>query len=144
MRRALLLFLAACFLASLARADGLPLKAIATADSTEVHPDSVFEVTLSLQNLTGAAQTIKIPEANWDRDWRSSNPLVSWDAWNSDEEGDITIEIPPHGAYVFPLALKMFVDDSVKKSRIDFRMGFRTTKFGKTVWSSPITLDVIP
>lgn len=143
-----LILLAACFLACLAvcRADDSrnALRAIATTDSSEVHPDDVFEVTLSLENLTSTVQRIKIPECGWDRVWKSSNRRVTWDAWDCDEDRDITVEIPPGQTYVFPKTLKMFVDSSVKQSRIDFRMGFRTVAFGRTLWSTPITLDVTP
>ena len=44
----------------------------------------------------------------------------------------------------FPKPLRMFVESSVKQSRIDFRMGFKTVAFGRTIWSNPITLDVTP
>jgi hypothetical protein len=121
-----------------------PLQAIAATDSTEVHPDSVFEVTLSLQNLTGALQTIKIPDCAWDRVWKSSNRHVTWDFWDCDDNDEISIDIPPHQTYLFPKPLKMFVDPSVRKSHMDFRMGFKTKAFGKTLWSSPISLDVTP
>ena len=144
-----LVALAACFLAAfpLARADDsrhASLRAIASTDTSEVHPDNVFDVTLTLENLTGTVQTIKIPERAWDRIWKSSNRRVSWDAWDSDEDHDVTIEIPPHESYVFPKPLRMFVESSVKQSRIDFRMGFKTVAFGRTIWSNPITLDVTP
>ncbi len=141
-----LLLLAACFLAAVAVSRGGPivLRAIAMTDSTEVHPDDVFDVNLSLQNLTNTVQSIKISESGWDRNWKSSNHHVTWDAWDSDENDMTTVEIPPHGTYVFPKALRMFVDEAVKPSRIDFRMGFKTTGFGKILWSSPITLDVTP
>jgi len=150
MRLKSLRILAACLLTGLpaSRADDsrhpAPLRAVATTDSTEVHPDSVFEVTLSLENPTGAVKTIKIPNCGWDRVWRSSNRQVTWDFWDCDDTGDITIEIPPHGSYIFPKPLKMFVDAEVKKSRMAFRMGFKTRAFGKTLWSAPITVDVIP
>jgi hypothetical protein len=143
------LFLAACLLIaiSVCRADDradTALRAVATADSTEVHPDNVFDVTVSLENLTGVAQKITIPDPAWDRVWRSSNRHVTWDFWDSDYNDQVTIEIPPHQSYVFPKPLKMFVDEASKKSRMDFRMGFKTRTFGKTLWSSPITLNVIP
>ena len=38
----------------------------------------------------------------------------------------------------------MFVDEAVKPARIDFRMGFKNTAFGKTLWSSPIALNLTP
>ena len=141
-----LLILAACLLAGLAvtRADTIPFRAIAETDSTEVHPDSVFDVTLSLQNLTNSEETLKIPDCGWDRLWKSSNRHVTWDAWDCDETTDITVTIAPHDTYVFPKTLRMFVDEAVKASKIDFRMGFKTKAFGKTIWSSPITLDVTP
>jgi hypothetical protein len=140
----------ACLLAGLAvsRADdsrhSVALRAVATTDSTEVHPDSVFEVTVSLQNLTNSVQTIKIPDCGWDRVWRSSNRHVTWDEWDCDENNEISVQIAPHGSYVFPKALRMFVDEAAKPARIDFRMGFKTTAFGKTLWSGPITIEVTP
>jgi hypothetical protein len=147
MRR--ILIFAACLLATLAvsRADdsghGDPLRAIATADSTEVHPDSIFEVTLSLQNLTNTVQKIKVPDCAWDRLWKSNNRRVTWDSWECEDKSESTVEISPGETYVFPNTLKMFVNESVKQSRVDFRMGFKTAAF-KIVWSAPITLDVIP
>lgn len=140
------LILAACLLALplISRADAPALRAIATADYTEVHPENVFEVTLSLQNLTGTVQRIKMPQSNWDRLWKSSNRHVTWDAWDSDDQTETTVEIGPHETYEFPKTLRMFVDDSVKESHLDFRMGFRAARFGKIVWTAPITLDVIP
>ncbi len=142
---------AACFLsfAALCHAgDSLPANALrvtATPDSTEVHPDSVFEVTLSIENLTGVAQKLKMPERLWDHLWKSSNRLVTWDAWDDDEDKDITIEIAPHQTYVFPDTIKMFVDDDItKRTRVDFKMGFRPATFTRTFWSAPITLDVTP
>ena len=109
-----------------------------------MHPDSVFEVTLALENPTDFVQRIRIPERGWDRVWKSSNHRVTWDPWDCEDDRDITIEIPPHQSYVFPKPLRMFVESSVRKSKIGFRMGFRTVMFGRTLWSSPITLDVIP
>jgi hypothetical protein len=144
-----LILLTACFLAAITicRAGDRnpePLRAVATTDSTEVHPDDVFDVTLSLENLTNAVQKITIPDPAWDRVWRSSNRHVTWDFWDSDFNDQLTIEIPPHGSYVFPKPLKMFVDIPGKKSRMEFRMGFKTKAFGKTLWSTPISIDVTP
>ena len=142
--------LALCLLAPLAlcRAEDsrhpVALRAIAETDSSEVHPDSIFEVTLTLENPTDSVQKIKIPERGWDRVWRSSNRRVTWDPWSTDYDNQITVEIPPHGKYTFPRPLRMFVDESVKRSRIDFRMGLKMTAFGKTFWSAPITLEVYP
>ena len=120
------------------------LRTIATADSAEVHPESVFEVTLTLENVGDTVQQIKIPEAGWDRVWRSSNRHVTWDYWDCGADNDVTIEIPPHRSYVFPKPLKMFVEGSVRQSHITFRMGFKTAAFGKTLWSVPVALEVIP
>jgi hypothetical protein len=143
-----LLLLAVCLVAVVTRADdsgrSAAMKAIATSDVTEVHPDAVFEVTLSLQNMTDTTLKIRIPESGWDRVWKSSNHRVSWDALDSDDRSEITIEIAPHDTYVFPKTLKMFVDESFKQSRIDFKMGFKPAAFGKVVWSDPISLDVTP
>ncbi len=150
MRARSLPIMAACLLAGLAVSRGddsrhsTPLQAVATTDATEVHPDSVFEVTLSIENHTDSAQSIKIPYAGWDRMWKSSNHHVTWDEWDSDENDETTVQIPPHKSYIFPKALRMFVDDATKPGRLDFRMGFKTKAFGKTLWSSPITLDVTP
>ena len=146
----LLLIVAACLLSVLAvshaddRRDSAGLQAIATTDSTEIHTDEVFEVTLSLQNLTNGVRTIKISGSNWDRNWKSSDHRVGWDAWDSDDNEAMTVEIPPHDTYVFPKTLRVYVNEGVKPGRINFRMGFRTATFGKTVWSSPIGIDVIP
>lgn len=145
----LLLILAACLPAlALCRADDsrhpAALRAIATADSTEVHPDNVFEVTLALENLTNTVQKIKVPNCGWDRLWKSSNHRVTWDFWDCDDNSEVTVEILPRQTYTFPKPLKMFVDGDVKKSRQTFRMGFKTAAFGKTLWSSPISLDVTP
>jgi hypothetical protein len=135
------------FILAVSRADDRSpaLRAIATSDVTEVHPDGVFEVTLSLENLTNSVQRIRVPDTGWDRVWKSNNRRVSWDAWESDDNAETTIEIPPHETYVFPKTLKMFVDENYTQARIEFRMGFKATggPFGKMVWSSPITLDVI-
>jgi len=120
------------------------LKVTADADQTEVHPDGIIDVTLSLENPTGVAESIKIPERCWDHLWKSSNHVVTWDAWDSDDDSDVTIEIPPHGSYDFPEPLKMYVDtDSQKEFHTTFRMGFKTS-FSKVFWSDPITLDVTP
>jgi hypothetical protein len=148
MRRFLLPALAAClFLASsaLSRAGDSPVfQVIATADSTDVHPEALFDVTLSLKNLTASVQRIKVPYCGWDRLWKSSNHRVEWDAFDCDQDTSSTVEIPPHETYVFPKALGMYVDDSVTLPRIDFKMGYRPAAFGKTLWSAPITLNVIP
>ena len=103
--RSLFLF-ASCFIAGLAVSLAIchgddsrpsaPLRATASADTSEVHTDSVFEVTLTLENLTDSAQKIKIPDRGWDRVWKSSNRHVTWDPWDCEEDRDITIEIPPH------------------------------------------------
>ena len=142
------LLLAFCLLATVAlsRAGGqaVLLRAIATTDVTEVHPDDVFDVTLSLENPTNATQILKLPVANWDRIWKSSNRHVTWDAMNSGEGEETTVEIAPHSTYEFPDVLKMYVDPDFKGTRVDFRMGFRTTIFGKIVWSAPISLTVTP
>ena len=124
--------------------DSLQLVAIAVPDATEEHPEAVFDVTLSLTNPTNSVEKFKIPDRAWDRMWKSSNRKVTWDAWNSDDSNEITVEIAPHDTYVCPDALKMYVDESVKAPRVDFRMGFRTSSLGKTFWSAPITLDVTP
>jgi hypothetical protein len=121
-----------------------PLRAIATTDVTEVHPDDVFEVTLSLQNLSGVTQKIRIPDSAWDRCWKSSNGRVTWDAWNTDSNSQVTVEIAPHETYEFPIAIKMYVDEDYRASSVSFKMGFKTGGFGKVTWSAPITLDVIP
>jgi len=143
-----LFLLTACFLAALAvcQADDRPatLRAIATTETTEVHPDSVFDLTLSLENLTDAVQEVIIPDPGWDRVWKSNNRHITWDFWDSDFNDQITIQIPPHESYVFPRPLKMFVDGAGKKTRMDFRMGFKTKTFSKTLWSSTISLTVIP
>ena len=146
-----LLIIGSCLILGLApsladdsRRPPTPLRAIATTDSTEVHPENVFEVTLALENPSDVAQKIKIPACGWDRVWRSGNRRVTWDFWDCDADDEITIEIRPHERYVFPKQLKMFVDSSVKKSRVAFRMGFKTATFSKTLWSDPITLEVIP
>ena len=145
-----ILVLASCLVASIAvcRAGGarqaIQLEAIATTDSEEVHPDSVFEVTLSLKNPTGTTETLMIPDCGWDRLWKSSDHRVTWDYWDCDESSDITITIPAHQSYVFPMPLKMFVNPSDKRTKIDFRMGFKTKAIGKALWSAPITLDVAP
>jgi hypothetical protein len=89
-------------------------------------------------------QTIKIPDCGWDRVWRSSNHRVTWDFWDCDYSDQISIDIAPHDSYTFPKPLKMFVVSADKKARIDFKMGFKTQTFGKTFWSSPITLNVTP
>ena len=90
------------------------LRAIATADETEVHPDSVFDVTLSLENETDTVQTIHIPDPAWDKVWRSSNRHVTWDFWDTDDNNTIAVEIEPHGSYTFPKPLKMYVDGNVR------------------------------
>ena len=120
------------------------LQAVAKADWTEVHPHDLIAVTLSLENPTGNPETMKIPECGWDRVWRSSNRHVTWDSWDCDEDNEITITVPPHGAYDFPEPLKIFVDDAAKPGRVDFRMGFKTKGSSKLAWSAPITLDVTP
>jgi len=144
--RAFLLLLVIVFAGVSASRAGAPptLRAIATTDVTEVHPDDVFEVTLSLQNLTGVTQKIRIPDCGWDRCWKSSNSRVTWDFWDCDSTNEITIEIPPHQTYVFDKPLKMFVDEGFKQSRVNFKMGFKTGGFSKVTWSTPISLDVIP
>jgi hypothetical protein len=38
----------------------------------------------------------------------------------------------------------MFVDASVGKSTLSFRMGFKSKAFHGILWSQPITLRVIP
>jgi len=39
----------------------------------------------------------------------------------------------------------MFIDQAGKKTRMEFRMGYKTGgAFSKTLWSNPITLDVTP
>jgi hypothetical protein len=121
---------------------GPALQVIATADSTDVHPDGLFDVTLSLENMTGSVQRIKVPYCGWDRLWKSSNRRVEWDAFDCGDDTVSTIEIPPHGTYVFPKPIGMYVDESVTLPRIDFRMGYRTGSFGKTLWSAPISLNV--
>jgi len=140
-----------CLLAPLAslRADDSShagaLHAVATTDSTEVHPDSVFEVTLALENVSDTTQTIVIPECGWDRTWKSSDRRVTWDFWDCDNNAKITIQIPAHESYTFSTPLKMFVTpSSSKEARIVFRMGFKTAAFGKVLWSGPMTIDVIP
>jgi hypothetical protein len=139
-----LLFTLAMLLAATAGA-APTLQAIAEAEYTEVHPQTVFEVTLTLRNITALPEKIKVPDCSWDRDWKSSDHRVTWDPWDCDEDSVETVEIPPHKTYVFPATLKMYVDASPdKESNITFRMGFRTTAFGERVWSNPITLDVIP
>jgi hypothetical protein len=120
------------------------LRAIATTDVTEVHPDDVFDVTLSLQNLSGATQTIHIPDAGWDRCWKSSNGNVTWDFLDGSNASQTTVQIPPHQTYEFSMPLKMFVAEGYRQSRISFKMGFKTGGFGKAVWSAPISLDVTP
>ena len=144
--RALLLLLAVLLAsAAVSRAGDPPaLRAIATTDVTEVHPDDVFDVTLSLQNVSGVTEKIRIPDCGWDRCWKSSNSRVSWDYWDCDATYQITIEIPPHQTYEFSKPLKMFVDENFKQSRVSFKMGFKTGGFGKVTWSSPISLDVSP
>jgi hypothetical protein len=145
--RAFLLLLLAVFFASTAVSHAgtpLPLRAIATTDVTEVHPDDVFDVTLSLQNLSGVTQKIRIPDSAWDRCWKSSNGRVTWDAWNADSDSQVTVEILPHQTYVFPIPLKMYVAEDYKASQVSFKMGFKTGGFGKAAWSAPITLDVNP
>lgn len=143
------LFLTVCIFAGIAISShgadsghSVPLRAIATTEETDVHPDAVFDVTVRLQNLTDSVQIVKIPDPDWDRVWKSSNRRVTWDAWESDESTEITIQIAPHQTYTFSKPIKMFVDESVKPGRIEFRMGFRTGAFGKTLWSAPIILDV--
>lgn len=147
MRRLLLPALAALlFLASpsLTRAgDGPALQAIATTDATDVHPDALFDVTLSLKNMTGSVQRIKVPYCGWDRLWKSSNRRAEWDAFDCDQDTSSTIEIPPHGTYVFPKALGMYVDESVTLPSINFRMGYKAAAFGKTLWSAPISINVV-
>jgi len=151
MRSPYLPALAACLLLATATLShavdsgrGQVFRVTATVDSTDVHPDALFDVTLSLENMTGTVQRIKVPYCGWDRLWKSSNRRVEWDAFECDEDTVSTVEIPPHGTYVFPKALSMYVDESVTLPRIDFRMGYRTGAFGKTLWSAPINLDVIP
>ena len=150
MRVRSLLVLAACLLAGpvVSRAgdsrDAGALRAVAATDTTEVHPESVFEVTLSLENPTNTAQKIKIPDCGWDHVWTSSNRHVTWDFSDCDSNSEITIEIPPRGSYIFPKPLRMFVDGEDKKSRMVFRMGFKTAASRKTLWSRPITIDVTP
>jgi hypothetical protein len=148
MRFKSLTFLACLLAATLfSRADdkGAVLRAVATTDYTEVHPDGVFDVTLSLENPTDVVQKITIPDPGWDRVWKSSNHHVTWDFWDSDFNDKVTIEIQPHGTYVFPKPLKMFIDQAGKKTRMEFRMGYKTGgAFSKTLWSNPITLDVTP
>jgi hypothetical protein len=138
----------ALFSMGIARADdsrrAVTLQAEAVTDSEEVHPDSVFEVTVSLKNVGDSPQEVKIPECAWDRVWRSSNRHVTWDFWDCDDDNEITVTVPPHGSYEFPKPLRMFVDESAKAGKVDFRMGFKTKAFGKTIWASPITLDVVP
>lgn len=128
----------------LSRADAPALRAIATADYTDVHPENVFEVTVSLENLTGTVQRVKMPECGWDRLWKSSNRHITWDAWDCDQDTEITVEIPPHQTYEFPKTIRMFVDEAEKQSRLDFRLGFKAATFGKVLWSAPITLTVTP
>jgi len=123
---------------------GAIFRVIATADSTEVHPEALFDVTLSLQNLTGTVQRIQVPYCGWDRLWRSSNRRVEWDAFDCGDDTVSTVEIPPHGTYVFPKALGMYVDESFSGPSIDFRMGFKTSMLGKTLWSQPISVEVVP
>jgi len=143
-----LIIFAVCFigLPILSRADDRSpaVRIIATADYTEVHPDGVFDVTLSLKNLTNATLKIQVPEGDWDRLWRSSNRHVTWDAWTVDGDEETPVEIPPHQTYTFPKALEMYVDDTVKESHVEFKMGFKAKSFGKTLWSDSITLEVIP
>lgn len=128
---------------ALAGESRLMLHALASADTTEVHPDGVFEVTLSLQNPTGMEEIIQVPECGWDKNWKSSNHLVLWDPVVCDEDHELTIKLPPHSTYVFPKTLDLYVDESVRKPRVTFSLGFRVKEFGKVFWSNPISLDVI-
>jgi hypothetical protein len=145
MRRLLIAAVLLLAAATLSHADTPVFRVIATADNTDVHPDGVFEVTLSLVNITNSVQKLAIPENAWDRLWRSSTRLVEWDALDNYGDTINTVSIPPHETYQFPRSLKMYVADSVtNQSRIAFRMGLKITTFGKTTWSPPITLEVTP
>ncbi len=144
--RTLILLLAVLFAgAAVSRAGNPPaLRAIATTDVTEVHPDDVFEVTLSLENTSAATATIRIPESAWDRCWKSSDGHVTWDFLDTDRSAQTTVQIAPHQTYEFPAPLKMFVAEGFKQSHISFKMGFKTGGLGKITWSAPISLDVTP
>jgi len=122
----------------------LTLKVVATADTDEVHPDSAFDVTLTLENPTNTVESIRIPDCGWDKVWRSSNRHVTWDAWDCDGDDQVTVEIQPHDSYVFLKPLRMFVDGISKETKLDFKMGFKTSAFGKVLWSDSIKLNVTP
>jgi len=147
--RSRVLILAACFFAGaiFCRADDsrhVELKAVASTDSTEIHPDSVFEVTVSLMNPTNVVQHVRIPDCGWDRVWRSNNRHVTWDFWDCDYNDVISVDIDPGDSYVFPKPLRMYVTGGTKESHIEFKMGFKESTFGKTLWSDPVGIDVIP
>ncbi|HEX4085533.1 MAG TPA: hypothetical protein VHY22_11515 [Chthoniobacteraceae bacterium] len=122
----------------------LNLKATAATDTDEVHPDSVFDVTLTLENPTAYVQSIRIPDCGWDRTWRSSNRHATWDPWDCDSNDQVTIQIQPHRSYVFPKPIRMFINGIDKERKLEFKMGFRPAAFGKIIWSNPIALDVTP
>ena len=128
------------------RADELrnQFRAVASTEATEVHPDAVFEVTVAKENITGTVQTIRIPDCGWDRVWRTSNRHATWDEWDCGYNDWVTVEIQPHESYVFPKPLKMYVAGSVKTPRVDFKLGFKMSTFGKTLWSAPLSVAVTP
>jgi len=126
----------------------------------EVEVGKPFDVVLRVTNASPTPQAFWVMLTTWDMHWRSSNPCILWDAFNSYRNFPIEIKLAPGGVYEKALGMKVMAP-----GRMSFKMGFtpladkrmgvldkRPNPYGevrmklnlgeRTYWSREVTVEV--
>jgi hypothetical protein len=78
-----------------------------------------FDVVLRVTNASPTAQSFWVMLTTWDMHWRSSNPSIRWEAFNSYKNAPTLVKLAPGEVYEKTLAIKV-----TDNGWVSFKMGF--------------------
>ena len=137
-----------------------PFRITADPKQHEVEVGKPFDLVLRVTNASPTPQAFWVMLTTWDMHWRSSNPCILWDPFNSYLNSPLEIKLAPGGVYEKALGMKVMAP-----GRMSFKMGFtpladkrmgvldkRPNPYGevrmklnlgeRTYWSSEVTVEV--
>jgi hypothetical protein len=119
-----------------------PLRIVIKVSQATIHIKKKFTVALRVENPTATNQAVRVMSCSWWDEWQSNNPKISPIPWGYSDNGPITVQIPPGGAYTNELEVCIYkpIPDKI----VTFRMGFTPIGSKKAFWSNEQTIEVVP
>lgn len=137
-------------------------KIVVLPSKTKVHLREPIKTVFRVENMTSIPQKIKVMNCSWYDHWQSSNPLVSYMAWNCSKNFAVEETIAPGAAYVRELELIVLAASDlqafaeagndpkwkavkpVSKGPVQFKYGFTPIGSLTTYWSENVEIEVVP